>query len=369
MNNNKFIHSEIVGMEHLQKTLDEIVNKISYLESKRLKIGKFLKEINDSMKIGPNEEIKDEKTINKVSTSQTDKMSVLGIDGGIVKHSYHGLDLMLTRSVGVNFVHSDGKLEKVDYYPNSNPTPNPIVIFDSFSDLELSSCYNFERQTMEVLTAIEAAEKFKPDMVLLDGSIIPHYVPKPDNPILKEYYKTLIETYKTLFELSESKKFILAGVVEDSRGVKFCDILNRRILSQVKSEVTKELRLVLGKTKDSNLLYYALDKGERTCVFNYSQNPDIHPVLKEFSDMNDSFFSFYLKTVDFDRPLRIDFVCFHDVSDVVNKLSTVMMQTSGHSGYGLPAVDHSKSVNSSQLHLNSLSRLCPLSLQRLHLEL
>ena len=110
-------------MEHLQKTLDEIVSKISYLESKRLKIGQFLKEINDSMKIGLNEEIKDEKIINKVSTSQTNKMSVLGIDGGIVKHSYHGLDLMLTRSVGVNFIYSDGKMEKVDYYPNSNPTP------------------------------------------------------------------------------------------------------------------------------------------------------------------------------------------------------------------------------------------------------
>ena len=325
-------------MEHLQKTLDEIVGKISFLESKRLKIGQFLKDINDSIKIGPNEEIKDKKTINKVSTSSTERMSVLGIDGGIVKHSYHGLDLMLTRSVGVNFMYSNGKLEKVDYYPSSNPIPNPIVIFDSFSDLELSSCHNFERQTMEILTAIEAAEKFQPDLILLDGSVIPHYVPKPDNPILKEYYKTLIETYKTLFELCERKKFILAGVVEDSRGVKFCDILCRRILSQVKSEIVKELGFILGKTKDSNLLYYALGKGERTCVFNYSQNPEIHPVLKEFSDMNDSFFSFYLKTVDFDRPLRIDFVCSHDLSDVVDKLSTVMMQTSGHSGYGLPAV-------------------------------
>jgi len=325
-------------MENLQKTLDELVDKISYLELKRLKIGQFMKDINESIKIGRNEEIKDEKIINKVSPLKTEKMSVLGIDGGIIKHSYHGLDLMLTRAVGVNFIYSDGKLKKVDYYPNSNPTPNPIVIFDSFSELELSSCYNFERQTMEILTAIEAANKFNPDIVLLHGSIIPHYVPKPDNLILKEYYKNLIETYRSLFELCKSKNFILAGVVEDSRGVKFCNILNRRILSQVKPEMSKELRLVLEKTKDSNLLYYALNRGERTCAFNYSQNPEIHPVLKEFSDMNDSFFSFYVKTADFDRPLRIDFLCSRDLSDVVDKLSNVMIQTSGHSGYGLPAV-------------------------------
>jgi hypothetical protein len=130
----------------------------------------------------------------------------------------------------------------------------------------------------------------------------------------------------------------LAGVVEDSRGVKFCDILNRRILSQEKNETTKELGFILGKTKDSNLLYYTLNKGERTCVFNYSQNPEVHPVLKEFSDMTDSFFSFYLKTVEFDRPLRIDFLCSQNLSEIVDKLSTVMVQTSGHSGYGMPAI-------------------------------
>jgi hypothetical protein len=338
MNNNKFFWDKIVSMENLQKTLDELVDKISYLELKRLKIGQFMKEINSSMKIGPNEEIKDEKIINKVPSYENKRTSVLGIDGGIIKQSYHGLDLMLTRAVGVNFIYSDGKLDNVFYYPNSNPTPNPIVIFDSFSELELSSCYNFERQTMEVLTAIESTEKFKPDIVLLHGSIIPHYVPKPDNLILKEYYKTLIETYRSLFELCKSKNFILAGVVEDSRGVKFCDILNRRILSQVRPGIDKEMKLVLEKTKDSNLLYYVLDKGERTCTFNYSQNPEIHPVLKEFSDMNELFFSFYLKTADFDRPLRVDFLCSHDLQDVVDKLSTVMMQTSGHSGYGLPAV-------------------------------
>jgi len=325
-------------METFQKRLDEIVDKVSYLESRRIKIGKFLKEINDSFKIGPNEEISDAKIINKIDLRKFKQMSILGIDGGIVKHSYHGLDLMLMRSVGVNFNYSDGKLKKVEYYPSSNPLPNPRIILDSFSDIELNSCINFERQIMEVLTAIEAMEKFKPDIALLDGSIIPHYVPRPDNPILKESYNNLIETYKSLFDCSRRKKIILAGIIEDSRGVKFCDILNRRIVSQVKSEIVRELKLILGKTKDSNLLYYALEKGERTCIFNYSQNPKVHPVLKEFESMNNSFYSFYLKTVEFDRPLRIDFVCFKNVSDVVDRLSSVLMQTSGHSGYGLPSV-------------------------------
>lgn len=325
-------------MQNFQERLDEIVDKISYLESKRINVGKFLKEINDSFKIGPNEEIFDTKIINKVPAREFKQINILGIDDGIVKHSYHGLDLMLMRSVGVNFEYADGKFNNVKYYPNSNPLPNPKIILDSFSDIELNSCYNFERQIMEIVTTIEAMEEFKPDIALLHGSIIPHYVPTPDNPVLKETYKSLIENYISMFECAKEKNIILAGVVEDSRGVKFCDILNRKMLPQIKSDLTKELKLILEKTKDTNLLYYTLEKGERTCVFNYSQNPEVHPVLKEFEKMNDSFYSFYLKTVDFDRPLRVDFLCFKDVLDVAEKLSCILMQMSGHSGYGIPSV-------------------------------
>jgi hypothetical protein len=325
-------------MENFQERLDEIIEKIGYLESRRIKIGAFLKEINDSFKIGPNEEMPDSKIINKVSVKEFKKMKVLGIDGGIVKQSYHGLDVMLMRSVGVNFEYANRKLGNVDYYPRSNPLPNPKIIFDSFSDVELNSCYNFERQIMEILTVIESMKKFEPDIALLDGSIIPHYVQTPDNPILREYYKNLIDTYKFMFEVSREKNIILAGVIEDSRGIKFCDILNRRVLPQVKLDGAKELKLILEKTKDTNLLYYVLEKGERSCVFNYSQNPTIHPVLKEFENMNNFFYSFYLKTVDFDRPLRIDLLCFNDVLEVVNKLASVLMQMSGHSGYGMPSV-------------------------------
>jgi len=325
-------------MQNFQERLDEIVDKISYLESKRINIGKFLKEINDSFKIGPDEEISDSKIINKVPIHEFKKMNVLGIDGGIVKHSYHGLDLMLMRSTGVDFEYVDGKLKDVKYYPNSNPFPNPKIIMDSFSDIELNSCYNFERQIMEIRTAIEAMENLKPDVAFLHGSIIPHYVPTPDNPVLKETYNKLIETYMAMFEFVKEKNIILAGIVEDSRGIKFCDILNRKLLPQIESEMSKELKLILEKTKDTNLLYYVLEKEERTCLFNYSQNPTVHPVLKEFEKMNNSFYSFYLKTVDFDRPLRVDLLCFKDIQDVAERISSILMQMSGHSGYGIPSV-------------------------------
>jgi NurA-like 5'-3' nuclease len=54
--------------------------------------------------------------------------------------------------------------------------------------------------------------------------------------------------------------------------------------------------------------------------------------------MSNSFYSFCIKTVEFDRPLRVDFLGFGNELDIVDKISCILMQTSGHSGYGLPSV-------------------------------
>jgi len=325
-------------MNNFFARLNEIVEKISFLENKRMKAGKFLRELNKDFSIGPNREVADKKIINPITAKTLDKLNVMAVDGGIVKHSFHGLDMLLMRSAAVNFKYSKGKLKDVVYYPNSHPTPNPKIVYDAFSDFELNSCYNFERQIMEVETTIAAMEKLKPDIVLLDGSIIPHYVPRPDNLVLKESYNRMIEHYKKLFETSKKNKILLAGVIEDSRGVKFCDILQRQVLPQIKDEIVRDLKLILEKTKDSNLLSYVLDKGERTCIFNYSKNPMVHPVLKEFETLSNQFFSFYIKTVEFDRPLRVDFLNTGKETEIADTISSFLMQTSGHSGYGLPAV-------------------------------
>jgi len=324
-------------MQNFHQQLEEIINKINFVESKRVKFGKFLRKINNEFKIGPNEEIIDSNIINQTKDDFQEKTSILGVDGGIVKHSYHGLDLILMRAAGVNFIYDKGKLIEANYYPSTNPISAPKILMEQFSDNELSSCYNLERQIMEIQTTIDSIKKMKPDVVFLDGSVIPHYVNKPDNHVLIKYYDKMIEKYKELFEVSKEKNVILAGVIEDSRGAKFCDIINRRVMTKMGSELSEELQKILEKTKDSNLLFYVLKKSERTCIFNYSVNPDTHPILKEFDEMAGSFFSFYIRTMEFDRPVRVDFLSEKPI-ETSEKLSSILMKTSGHSGYGLPAV-------------------------------
>ncbi|MEM5855697.1 MAG: hypothetical protein QW472_05285, partial [Candidatus Aenigmatarchaeota archaeon] len=60
------------------------------------------------------------------------------------------------------------------YYPEPLPSPIPNVIFDPFSELEFELNSNMQRQMIEVEIATEAIKKFKPDLLLLDGSIVPH---------------------------------------------------------------------------------------------------------------------------------------------------------------------------------------------------
>ena len=321
-------------MQELLNKIDEIVEKIRHAENSRTSISEILRKMNDKIPVGPNEEIKDERLIIPFQDSNANNFSVIGVDGGIVKGSLHGLELLLLRAIAVNFNYSSASLKDVDYYPSSNPIPTPKTSFDSFSEFELSSWYNFERQLMEITIAIESLSKLKTEFLFLDGSVIPQYVIKPTNPILKEKYNLLIEKYKELFDATNGK-LILAGVVEDSRSVKFCDILLRRILTD---EISRELRIVLEKTNDSNLAYHLLKKNERTFVFNYSQNPAAHPLLKEFEEVKNNFYSFYVKTADFDRPLRVDFVAARDQDVIANKISEVLIKTSGHAGYGLPSV-------------------------------
>ena len=126
---------------------------------------------------------------------------------------------------------------------------------------------------------------------------------------------------------------MLAGIVEDSRNTSFCGMIKRDILSMVTHRMAPELAGLLEKTRDTNLLYLAMERGERTRVFPYSESPEEHPVLRDLGDYARDLKSFYLKTAEHDRPIKVDML--HGNEDI---LSSVLLSISGHhSGYGLPA--------------------------------
>jgi len=319
-------------MKEFIELTENLAKLISDIEAKRKKVGEILRMIST---IAVDEDILEEKIILKVQPAKAE-LELAGVDGGLVKKSFHGIDLMLLRAVGVIFSYKDGKLDKVEYYPNSIPTPEPRVVVDPFSELEFEVNSNIERQIKEVTIAKETIEKYEPEILLMHGSVIPHYTFVPDkSSLIFASYRNMIKAYQQLFDTVKKRKTILAGVIEDSRGTRFCEIVSEKILPKQKKSLSAAVKLTLLRTKDSNLLTYALQKGERTFVFPYSSKQKKHPILREFP--SDQIYSFYLKPVEFDRPIRIDFLGDKGVS-VADRLSSILVGLSGHEGYAVPSV-------------------------------
>jgi hypothetical protein len=312
-------------MNQLIPKIQEVAGRISEIEGKRKKLADFLKSVKTDVRLSQ-----------PVEKSDPSDMRISAVDGGIVKRSLHGFDFVLARGVGVCFCYKNGKVYKVDYYPNKMPTPE-LFVLEALSDLDWVHTTSIVRQRAEIKTAIEAIGKFKPDLLLLDGSIIPHYQDRPAKTSkVHGSYSEMVSLYQKLFETCLSRNIMLAGVVEDSRGIKFCDIVNERILSKVSHPSVPELKDILGKTRDTNLLYWILQEGERTEVFPYSDKAKEHPVMKDFQEFAGKIFSFYMKTARFDRPIRIDFL---GEKEQAEKFASVIFSISSHhSGYGLPSV-------------------------------
>lgn len=325
-------------MKELIKLTDLCAKRITEMEAQKKKIGDFLKEVNSSSVFTLGTEIFEEKIIIPVKKIELDNLKIAGIDGGLVKRSLHGIDIMLLRAVGVLFGYKDGKLTDAEYFPSAMPSPIPKVVFDPFSDVEFEVNSNMERQIMEINTATEVVEKFKPDVLFLNGSIVPHYSEKPaKNSTLNIPFEKMIESYTSLYSAVKHSNTILAGVIEDSRGTRFCEVVNQKILQGIHNIET--IKILLNTARDSSLLSYVLNQAERSFVFKYSTNPENHPVLKEFGGQTaNQVFSFYVKTVEFDRPVRVDFLADKGICPIANKISSVLLALVGHSSYGIPSV-------------------------------
>lgn len=297
-------------MKDFIEATEEIARRVIETESKRKNIAEQIR--------------KNQNIFSQVSENNLERIAVAGIDGGIIKKNLHGIDLLLLRTAGVIFYFENGKLKETKYFPQPIPTPVPEVSFDPFSDIEFQLLANMKRQTAEVNTAVQVVENFSPDILLLHGSIVPHYTSKAEG-ILLNTYEEMIEAYNKLFSLSA--KTLIAGVVEDSRGKRFCDVISEKV------QLNSEQQLLLQRTRDTNILMYVLKTKERTFSFPYAEKN--HFILKEFPEFSEKISTFYARTAEFDRPVRIDFLGKEDEAE---KISSIILSLVKSSSYGIPSI-------------------------------
>lgn len=312
-------------MKQLVPKIREMANKIRESERKRKMFAEFLRKVNPKIEL-----------FHFIKPLGLNDLKIVGVDGGLAKRSLHGFDCVLVRSVGVCFEYKKNKIKTVRYYPSKLP-PVKADVTEALNDLDWAYYTSVFRMFSEVETAIKCAEVFSPDIILMDGSIVPHYSDRPSKTSqVYSFYKELVEKYHKLYKVCKEREIILAGIIEDSRGNRFCDIIRKEVLSRIEHPSKSEAENILEKTRDTNLLFWVLKRGETTISFQYADNPDEHPVLREFNkDVREKIYSFYVKTAELDRPIRVDFMKNREAE---NKIAGILLSISGqHSGYGIPA--------------------------------
>ena len=297
-------------MKDFIEATEQIAQRVLETEQKRKNIAAIIRQ--------------NESVFSQIAEYNLGKLTVAGVDGGIIKKSLHGIDLLLLRTVGVIFYFENGKLKKTEYFPQAIPSPIPEAYFDPFSDVEFEINANMKRQIAEVTTAQQVIEKFSPDILLMHGSIVPHYTSKAEGILLKTYDE-MIEAYKKLFSLAG--RTLVAGVIEDSRGKRFCDIVSNKV------QINSEDQILLQRTRDTNLLTYLLKLKERTFSFPYAEKN--HFILREFPEFSEKISTFYMRSAEFDRPIRIDFLGKEEEAE---KISSMIFPLVKNSSYGIPSI-------------------------------
>jgi len=279
--------------------------------------------------------------VKEIETDPLHDLTVAGVDGGLLDQQLHGLDLILVRALAAIFHYRNAVLEKAEYFPNEAPFPKLIDVSEPLDSWEFQLLAGMERQSTEIDLAAQVAESGGAEMIILDGSIVPQYVERfPQSRFLLESYQRLMQTYVRLYRACAKSGSFLVGAVKDSRGGRFVDILKKTILPACgKFELEENDLSILDKSRDTVLLDHFLRVGERTPAFTYAERPASY-VLRDLGAWATKVYAFYVKTVPFDRPLRVEFLDFSGKpAETASRIASIIYALSyHHDAFGLPSV-------------------------------
>lgn len=250
--------------------------------------------------------------------------SICALDGGLLADRMHGIDIIVSRAVGVNFIYENSKIKTFTHHPMKCPASD-VEARSALDDHEANTLKSIIRLKSEISCAIELLEKFQPDLLLLDGSILPLPTdcPSKDSSVYQNYLD-LVKLYQEMFSKSQS----IAGVVKDTRAKRLSEYCS-----------------------DSVLCSFLLEVGERTKEIDYTE-------FKEFQSLSKKIKITYMKPSINDLPFRVEiFGDVEKISSIVYTLSAISSQ------FAYPAILIEADLRAALLPIeiesvkNSLSRL------------
>ncbi|MCX8163367.1 MAG: DNA double-strand break repair nuclease NurA [Candidatus Micrarchaeota archaeon] len=223
-------------------------------------------------------------------------LKVAAVDCGFQSFEKFNQTLILYKVCGAIFEYKNSKLFSYSYFPkNSEIEMEAAEDLDNFENLKFAS---LTRLKAEISTAIEIIKNNRPDLVLLDGSILPLASDKPSKEsVLFVKYLNLVKLYEELFDLSKKNNVLICGVVKDSKSKRFFNLLYEKGLIEQP------------RFSDILCLNYILKQKQRTAFFSLE---------KEFSEdfsFPNLFLACYIKTSPHLLPLRLELSYYEKIID------------------------------------------------------
>lgn len=309
--------------------VDRLIKTIKQREEHRQSIAETIRNVSHESSLLQGTDAYEEQLLHDVDATHLDDTTITGVDGGLFQKAYHGVDIIATRAIAAIFTFRQGDVDSVTYQPEKRPALSYVDIGAPLDTQAFQRKATLTRLHHEIERCNETLDMT--DLLLLDGSIVPQYMDKPsrDTPAYDEY-TDLLDQYRTLLKSTEPDH-ILAGVVEDSRSTNMTERLAEQEM------IDTDAQHILRQSPDTTILAYAMEQGERTAVFPYATKAQDHPILQDLSIRHD-LYSFYLKTVQNDRPVRIDFVADKPIERAEEIAQHILPLCSYSTTYGIPSV-------------------------------
>lgn len=262
--------------------------------------------------------------------ARLDNTTITGVDGGLFQKAYHGVDIIAARALAARFTFRQGTVEDVTYHPTKRPALNYAdigPIHDTQTFQRQGTLHRLAEEIGQCNAIIEET-----DLLLLDGAIVPQYMDKPPRDVpAYDRYTDLLDQYRDLLQTA-SPTHQVAGVIEDSRSTSMTERLAGTI------DLDQADQQILENSPDTTILAYAMEQGERTAVIPYADETQDHPILSDLA-LDTELYSFYLKTVERDRPVRIDFTADDDPIERAETIAAQILPLCQYSStYGIPSV-------------------------------
>ena len=335
----------------LDAEIQKIAEQIQLFEEKRNAVASVLHEQRHELNLHKDiplaqETLVDGTLAQRVKPTSLSGLRVCGIDGGLLKKTLRGIELVITRAVATIFEYTPSNRVSVIYFPEKTTPPRVKAELTPVSWREAELSASLERLKVELELAIRVQDHHPSELLLLDGSLRPHISDRPsNNSVFSVKYQKINTLFDELYEKSKETGTLLAGVVKDSRSQRFIRVLGEILPHlithhpKLQSLLKLDYRSVLNMSYDSDFFYRILEVGERSPILQIEMNSNSTDSVEKPAQET-QLACFYLRTVEYDYPLRIEvYTGNHDPLRIIEKVGAMLLpMASDNEQFALPTV-------------------------------